>query len=202
MLLNYLIIDDFLDNAEQLRELALKQHFPELAIKTNYPGRNAEQAVNIPEITDIVSSLTGEKLTPKPGTSHGKFRIAFAEDKGQANVHIDNCTWSGILYLSRDKDCRGGTNFYRHRPTNTEHAPITLEQLNALGMTDIQQVWNDIIGQDTNDKSKWELTMSIPMKFNRLILFRPWLYHDADHGFGATLEEARLIYPLFFQNSP
>lgn len=201
MLLNYLIIDDFLDNAEQLRRIALQQAYPKPDKATNFPGRNSEKAVNIPELADIISQITGESLVAKSGTSHGKFRIALANDEGEANVHIDNCSWSGILYLTPDEYCQGGTNFYKHLPTNTDHAPITMEQLHALGMNNIQQVWDNIVGKDTNDMSKWQLMMSVPMKFNRLVLFRPWFYHDADKGFGDSIEEGRLIYPLFFENA-
>jgi hypothetical protein len=36
------------------------------------------------------------------------------------------------------------------------------------------------------------------MKFNRLILFRPWLWHNAGEGFGERMENARLVYLIFF----
>ena len=50
----------------------------------------------------------------------------------------------------------------------------------------------------TNDPSKWEKVMTLPMRFNRLVLFRPWLWHAAASGFGDRNENGRLIQGLFF----
>ena len=40
--------------------------------------------------------------------------------------------------------------------------------------------------------------MSVPMRFNRLVLLRPWLWHTAGAGFGDRLENGRLVYLMFF----
>jgi len=105
-----------------------------------------------------------------------------------------------MLYLTPDEYCQGGTEFFRHKATNTDHAPYTKEQLTAIGLTDFKQVWDDIIMKDTNNPQSWQHLMTIPMKFNRLVLFRPWLYHNAGPSFGKSLADGRLIYPLFYQN--
>ena len=57
------------------------------------------------------------------------------------------------------------------------------------------------IGEDSLDDSKWEMTMRVPMRFNRLILLRPWLWHTAGESFGDTLENGRLVYLMFFESS-
>ena len=36
------------------------------------------------------------------------------------------------------------------------------------------------------------------MRFNRLILFSPWLFHNAAAGFGSGPEDGRLVYLMFF----
>jgi len=200
MQLSYIIIDDFLDNAQQLRELALKANFPYPKDSTYFPGRNSEKATLIPELDKIISDVVGERLKPMPGTSHGKFRLALENDKGDANIHVDNCHWSAILYLTPDEYCQGGTDFYHHKATQTDHAPYTAEHLEKMGLTDFRQVWDEILLKDTNDFDKWQHLMNIPMKFNRLVLFRPWLYHNAGISFGNSVEDGRLIYPLFYQN--
>jgi hypothetical protein len=38
------------------------------------------------------------------------------------------------------------------------------------------------------------------MKYNRLVLFRPWIFHNAGPGFGDSVENGRVIYPLFYNN--
>ena len=40
--------------------------------------------------------------------------------------------------------------------------------------------------------------MQVPMRFNRLVLLRPWLWHTAGPAFGDRPENARLVYLMFF----
>ena len=130
--------------------------------------------------------------------SHGKFRITLAGDVGKAKVHIDQAYWSGILYLSRPEDCSGGTEFFRHLPTNTDRAPLNDAELDAMGFSSHQQMHQDIIERDSVDDSKWEMSTRVPMRFNRLLLLRPWLWHTAGPAFGDRIENGRLVYLMFF----
>ena len=45
------------------------------------------------------------------------------------------------------------------------------------------------------------VTMRVPMRFNRLVLLRPWLWHTAGEAFGDSLENGRLIYLMFFASA-
>ena len=40
--------------------------------------------------------------------------------------------------------------------------------------------------------------MTVPMRFNRLVLLRPWLWHTSGLGFGDSIENGRLVYLMFF----
>jgi hypothetical protein len=148
----------------------------------------------------VASRLTGERLRPiSPLQSHGRFRITLAGDAGRAGVHIDQGGhWSGILYRSRLEDCRGGTEFFRHRATNGGRAPATHEEIAALGFASPEETSREIIGKDSLDPSRWEMTMRMPMRFNRLVLLRPWLWHTAGKAFGDRMENGRLVYLMFF----
>ena len=70
-----------------------------------------------------------------------------------------------------------------------------------MGFSNASEMVESIIGQDGSDRSKWEHVMRVPMRYNRLLLLRPWLWHTAGPGFGDTLENGRLVYLLFY-NSP
>jgi hypothetical protein len=43
--------------------------------------------------------------------------------------------------------------------------------------------------------------MRVPMRFNRLLLLRPWFWHTAGPGFGDNLDNGRLVYLMFFAAS-
>jgi hypothetical protein len=196
-----IIVDDFLDNAHELRSAALRLTYPDL--QGAFPGRNSLERINLDRLVPRVSHLVGEPLgLLTPPQSHAKCRITLATDQGRAKVHIDQAYWSGILYLSRPEDCRGGTDFFRHRRTGTERAPLDERELHAMGFETMEQMHREIIERDSADDSQWERTMQVPMRFNRLVLLRPWLWHTAGEGFGDSLENGRLVYLMFFASAP
>ena len=198
-----MVVDDFLDNAQAFRQAALKLDYPEQ--QGAFPGRNSRQRLNLDGVEAEVSRLVGEQVVPiSPPESHAKCRITLAGDKGRGHVHIDKSYWSGILFLSLPEHCQGGTDFFRHRPTNTERAPLSREELTAMSLTSFDEVYTHIIERHANDPDKWEHLMRVPMRFNRLILLRPWLWHTAGPAFGDSLENGRLVYLMFFKpaNTP
>lgn len=195
-----IIVDDFLENAHALRDAALGLTYPPQ--ESPYPGRNSVQRIELGGLSEQISRVAGEPLKPmSPPGSHAKFRITLAADKGNANVHIDPSHWSGILYLSLPEDCRGGTDFFRHRRTGLDRAPINERELAELGFSSQEEMHREIIEKDSVDDSKWELTMRAPMRFNRLVLLRPWLWHTAGPGFGDRIENGRLVYLMFFESA-
>lgn len=192
-----IIVDDFLETAQELRAAALRLTYPEQ--QGAFPGRNSLERINLDGLVPRVAHLVGEPLgLMSPPQSHGKCRITLARDVGRAKVHIDQSWWSGILYLSRPQDCRGGTEFFRHRRSGSERAPLDLREARAMGYESMQAAHHDIIERDSNDDAAWEMTMRVPMRFNRLVLLRPWLWHTAGEAFGDTLENGRLVYLMFF----
>lgn len=194
-----IVVDDFLDNPHGLREAALRLTYP--PGEHNFPGRNSVERINLEGLSQQVSRLVGEPVQPMPPTeAHGKCRITLAHDVGKAKVHVDRAHWSGILYLSRPEDCRGGTEFFRHLPTNSDRAPYNDAEARAMGYPSAKEMTAGIL-EGTTDDSQWEMTMRLPMRFNRLVLLRPWLWHTAGEAFGDTLENGRLVYLMFFASA-
>ena len=194
-----IIVDDFFDNARGLREAALRLTYPPQ--QGMFPGRNSIERIDIEGLTEECSRLVGEPLEALTSQSHAKCRITLASDVGAAKVHVDPSHWSGILYLSRPEDCRGGTEFFRHRATNSDRAPYDDAEARAMGHASAKQMVADILARDGTDDAKWEMTMRVPMRFNRLVLLRPWLWHTAGENFGDSLENGRLVYLLFFASA-
>ena len=69
------------------------------------------------------------------------------------------------------------------------------EELAAAGYPDIAT----LLAQDGPDLGKWDQLMTVPLRFNRLILYRPWMWHSAAPGFGESAETGRLIQVLSFE---
>ncbi|WP_343225363.1 DUF6445 family protein [Lysobacter enzymogenes] len=197
MTTSLIVVDDFFGHAEELRQAGLRLTYPDQ--QGAFPGRNSQERIELDGLEQHVSGIVGERLkTISPLGSHAKFRITQASDEGRGKVHVDPGYWSGVLYLSRPEDCRGGTEFFRHRRTNTDRRPMNDQELAKLGYASIDEAHQDIIERDGMDDSCWEPTMTVPMRFNRLVLLRPWLWHTAGPGFGDRPENARFVYLMFF----
>lgn len=200
-----IIIDDFLDDPFALREIAMGLDYPppeQLKKATYFPGRNSAQRIDLRGTDEFISQTTGVRLKGfglKEGTSHARFRVCTANEKGKGGVHIDNSEWSGILYLNPNEQTQGGTDFLRHKRTGLDRAPTTPEELKEQGFSSYDEVWPKILTPDGKNSSAWELEMRVPARFNRLVLLRPNLFHNPTPGFGTTLQDARLVYLMFFK---
>lgn len=195
---SFLIIDDFAADPHELRRQALNLGYDPASKRGNYPGITSTRALSIKGLDAYVSKAIGVPVQAAPNTLHGHCRLTLRGDRGASGVHIDPAFYSGILYLSLPQDCKGGTDFYRHRRTNLDRVPMTPEAIHAAGYPDANTLIEEVVNHDTLKPAKWEKTFTAPMRFNRLILFSPWLFHNAAPGFGSGPQDGRLAYLMFF----
>lgn len=199
-----IIVDDFLSNPHEYREAALRLSYPDDQGVKGYPGRSSANRLRVDGLDAAISQIVGEPLVANVRAGHGRGRITLRDDVGNADIHIDPCYWSGILYLSRPEDCEGGTDFFLHKATGTERALLEPEDMKALGVSTQEEanaLFNRILIEDGKVRDRWEHVMRVPMRFNRLLLLRPWLWHTATPGFGTTIENGRLIQTLFYDRA-
>ena len=192
------IIDDFLGDPEAVRTRALGLTY---SIKGNFPGLDSVERFAIDRLDDAVSAIMRQQFRAQTGQeySHGRCRLTLVSDNAVPGVHVDPSNLSGILYLSRPEDCAGGTEFFRHIRTGTDRLPMMPEEVNALGYSSYGELHRDIVVKEGRDRSKWQHTMTVPMRFNRLVLLQPQYWHTSGPGFGDSLENGRLVYLMFFK---
>lgn len=196
-----MVIDDFLDDPDAFRQVLVDLEYPQVNVVKGYPGRNSKQRVTIPGLEQEVSRLVQENLVPKTGAGHAKSRLTLVGEVGAADIHVDDSHWSAILYMTLPEHCQGGTDFFRHKATQMDQATLSAQDIKKLGVSSAKEastIYNDILKNEAHDREKWIKTMRIPMRYNRLIVFRPWLWHTASRGFGKTIDDGRLVYLMFF----
>jgi hypothetical protein len=198
MLPSFAIMDNFLSDPLAVREQALKLNYDPAYKKGNYPGLDSTTPLQTQGLNAAVSKFAGVELVAAPNTSHGHCRVTLAGDRGISGVHVDPAFYSGILYLSLNEHCRGGTDFFRHRRTGLEKVPSNQMELLQSGYSDPNTLIEDVINKDSTKPGKWERIMRAPMRFNRLILFNPMMFHTAAPGFGRDPKTGRLVCVLFF----
>ena len=194
----FLMIDDFLANPDAARAAALGLGYDPANKRGNYPGLLSDRALAIPGLDETVGKLIGHAVQPAAGTSHNHCRLTLKGDRGVSGVHVDPAFYSGILYLSRPEDCRGGTDFFRHRRTGLDRVPPTLAGVHAAGYADPNVLIEEVVNGDTLKPARWERSFTAPMRYNRLILFSPWAFHNSAPGFGDRAENGRLVHLMFF----
>ncbi len=198
-----LVFDDFLLKPERVRSfaLALEDRYTTPG-RLYYPGMRARAELPL----DGVSASIGRHVNWDLGACdvEAHFSVITLRDtqlvRSQRVPHVDSVcdnTLVGLLYLNLPEDCRGGTGFFRHRPTRIEHV--------AGGRLpeDISQQFIDSrrTGYIRGTTKYWELIHVVDMRFNRLVVYNGSVFHSpivADDDFGSTFRSRRLTLNITF----
>lgn len=187
-----LIIDDFLEQPEMLKAIAVDSQFHEYPNYRNhkgYPGIRAEAPAdysstitallepvikanfNVPEELPVRKSMCAFSLTTMPASELSAL---------QRTPHFDASTphhFAVLLYLCDGQ--HGGTGFYRHRASGWQQ--ITADNREAYLDKYYEEVNRESPAQRYFDASStaFEFLGMIPAKFNRLVVYRGSLLHTA-----------------------
>jgi len=199
---SYVVVDDFYPDPQAVRRAALALDYPEVTGTRTFPGRTSGTKIEPPQFDAIASQLVGERVEglKRPTAFHCHFRVTLAGETGRYHAHVDpsGLAWVGVVYLSLPQHCRGGTVFYRHRALGLDRTPQEQAALARLGVGTI----GELLQRDGPNPDAWEETMSLAMRFNRAVFYRPWLWHSAGPGFGSGPADSRLVQLLSFVYPP
>lgn len=197
---NIIVVDDFYTNPDEIRNIALNSNYPEPETEYTYPGKNSEDSYYNQEIHFNFEKLINQKL--KPADRNGYFRISLENDSHKQDIHVDpSWEWGAVVYLSNPKDCvnEGGTSFWRHNTLNIEMCPKTDKEAQNYGFSSYEEARGSFVYDDGQDRSKWTRYFLCPMKYNRMVIFRTYLWHSHNYNFGTNLENGRLVQLFFFR---
>ena len=176
------IKDDFYDNPDEIRELALTKQYQE-------PPAGTPQLAVTAICTETESRQMFERLAGfLPNEPNNRivganilFRYTLANAQKKVFCHVDGCSNAGILYLTRPEHCAGGTTIYRHKATGDE---IYTHKNSHL--------------YDFRDPDQWEIIQEFEMLYNRLVMYPGQLFHAITPiFFGDSIENSRLTQNIF-----
>lgn len=193
-----IVVDDFYEDPSAIRAEALRQTWVRKPGAT-YPGREAIVDRDWTPQWQRLRSYIEEPVDapcPKPEPfPQGKFRLAMAADEPMRidRVHVDRQRWSGVVYLSLDRDCREGLALYRHRPTGstTWDERWFQEHYGHLYALPPSRFREGVLAF-FRDPDQFERIGVIPMAYNRAILLMAQVFHGTGVAFGDTEETGRL----------
>ena len=196
-----IIVDDFYSDPYAIRNIALAAEY-EAKSMGNYPGRNSVKNFWNDELTQSISQITGELVTPNSQPFCGKFRFICKDDVAKQIIHFDHSPkqkWAGVIYLNLPEHCKdtdSGTTMYRHKASGTSVAPFDHVEALNIGVTTLQDMKIFFETEGVN-KSLWSPDLKVDNKFNRLVLFRPWMWHAMENHFGTDVTNSRLTQLVF-----
>lgn len=198
---NFIVVDNFYNNPDTIRNHALSTQYQNENLLTNWPGKDSEDQFVTSDCVTMISQIVNCPLTLSDMNKCGYYRITKENQKGTQHIHFDpnpGLIWAGVVYLTPTEKNHAGTKFWKHKKYGWDKAP-SLQEASKYGIKNHDDMVN-FFQTDGMDESKWEETFSVPFKYNRLVLFRPWLFHCGGAPFGNTDENSRLVQLFFFHS--
>ena len=158
-----------------------------------------EYVEKIEDVSNPITNFIGDKIHKKEFTNNTYERLSevlgsqikildetitscIENTDSYICAHIQS-DWIALIYLQLPLSSSGefGVSFYSHKETGSEFYSEGKE-LNTL------------------DESQWKEYSKIPVKYNRLVLFKSRLWHSYGNGFGDTLNNSMLYKKIIIQN--
>jgi hypothetical protein len=188
MRVNTLIIDNFLDDPDYIRSVALKSNFD---LTGPFPGQRTGRCDDLynNEIKNKLEKILSIKITEWidhvdhdtntiTDVDTSCFQLCLKDDNTW--IHHDPNEYTGVLYLTPNAPIDSGTGIYRHKETG------------------IYKHSKDCQVDDPYIDS-WEMITFSGNVYNRLVIFRGDLYHrSVVPGFGVDKYTGRLTQTFFF----
>lgn len=189
-----LVVDNFLEDPDTMRQSAISSGFGTWRPSKGAIGPDKFEGVNFYGNHGTGVRALAKGLSRPIYPNKFFFRLT-TEDTEEAVVHSDIFTGdlTCILYLSKHED--NGTEFYRHKPTDTYALP-PLKQFYA------DQENFDRMKKDCShrDQEIWDKVNFVEGKYNRAVIFPSPVFHCRYPytGFGHGPEDGRMIWGCHF----
>lgn len=177
-----LVVDDFFENIEKVWSYATFQEFEEVELDGMvYKGVSPV----IDSVLDIVVLKLGTIMQAIIDVKYAFLRLTTKDSPNPYWAHTDGpaAQYVGLIYLTEENCCEGGTVLLRHKDTKVR---------NDL----VEEIWK----RDSNDQSLWETVGYVEMRSNRAVIYPAGTLHAAwpAESFGSDEYDGRLTLTVFF----
>jgi len=161
-------------------------------------SRGLESVDNPPDLEktypeEVVFDKISDALRSNIKVLESKDHVQKERDRSPICCHMGS-DYIGVLYLSLPLSNWGefGVKFYSHKETGLDSYP-TQEQIQKYNITNIGNTF-------CQNLENWKEYGSIPVKHNRIVLFRSNLWHSYGNGFGSDLNTSMLYKKIIIKN--
>jgi len=187
-----IVVDNFYSNPDFVREWAIS----EIGFSpSNYhKGERATERFSINGTKEKLEEIIGKPIYNWNNEIYANGIFQFCTADQPIVYHVDNQTYAGMVFLTKDAPPSTGTSFYRSKVTgdysfNDENRQ-TPNYVRAF--TGINNEMNFY------DGTNFEKIDEVGNKYNRLVLFDAKNIHAATQYFGDAIDNARFFHMFFF----
>jgi hypothetical protein len=178
-----IIVDNFYENPDEVREFALGVEY----VEDNrwYKGLRSTKNYQFEGVREAFENLIGEKIMsfPDEGSNNGCFQIVNSNQ--QQVYHCDVQKWAAIIYLTPNAPIESGTRLHRSRITGKR-------------MMETEQEAADTFKYGNYDSTRFDVVDSVGNMYNRLVIMAAQNIHSAGAYFGNDPQSGRLTHLFFF----
>lgn len=189
------MIDGFYRDPERVRSQAVSQLFFDEQVKDRlaFPGYRSYAGLS----EGIVRAFSPLVRAPTEVVIRSTFQFCPAERAYLSRVHTDSAILAGVLYLNRDHQGEPGTSLYRHKQTGI--CAMTRQEMarGAAGLGITERMMREILVSDMLYEDRWEELYTVPIAFNRLIIYPGFLFHRNASAWGTSPDDSRLVQAFF-----
>ena len=164
-------IDNFYQNPDKVRNLALR-----------FPSDETDMAIDMEGFVDVWTPICSQVYGVQDIESlkaDSTFSIRTSQSKDRSDIpHIDggihDVGWSGVIYLNKGKECKGGTGFYTYKGLQVEP------------------------DQSGIDKDGFELVHQSEMVYNRFVMYPSNILHKALDDEGWFEDDLHRLIQVFY----
>ncbi|WP_432171606.1 DUF6445 family protein [Streptomyces sp. 1222.5] len=194
-----LSVDDFLDDPDEVREIALNAGYhtdPE-----HFKGLRSDHRYLWPGLREEFSRLLGTPVAEWLGhNANGVFQQTAHDDP--LVWHHDQQSYAAAIYLNPNPPAGAGTSFWRDRLHGCRRAPAHPKERARLGSPEAVEAARSSVYDPYNfvHEDNWELVESISGQYNRLVIWDAKLIHSATsyEHFAGEHGTHRLVQLFFF----
>ncbi|MEI8050640.1 MAG: DUF6445 family protein [Actinomycetes bacterium] len=196
-----LVVDDFLKNPDEVREIALSQTY--VARPEYFKGLRTDERFLWPNLREEFSRLLGLEVTDwLKHEANGVFQQTMMGDS--LVWHSDRQDYAAAIYLNPDGPPSGGTSFWRDKRWGCRRFPDQAKEIQRIADPAVLAEANTKMREPENLSSpeNWELIESVAGLYNRLVIWDAKLVHSATSYEGFTAADQpgsqRLVQLFFF----
>ena len=189
-----IVVDDFLPDVDARRAEALRAQYRGFDWFL-FPGLfSVEAPDNIDWVMRDLQELLGTKLVWGEGPIHGHYRYSATEHRRRAgaNVHVDPFTYNAVVCLTPTALCRGGVSFYRHEETGFFGQDFASFRGSGLSDREFVAKIEHVVSRDGPHEERWTEVDRVDLRYNRMLIFNPRLFHRTNSQYGDCPANARI----------